>query len=702
MPSPILDTLLKPRSVAMVGATPKEKAAANRVLRNLKSRGFTGAIYPVNPRYDEVLGHKCYPSLADLPEVPDAVFIALAAEHVEGALAEAAALGVKNVLTNAAGFADKGEEGKRRQDRLTEIARANGMTLCGPNNMGFVNIHDRVCLWTPRRLPPLDAGPIALISQSGSMTLIMAEHERRLGFAYIITAGNEAVCTAGDYLGAVVRDDRVKVVAMFLEAIRDPEAFAAAAREAAKRGKPIVVLKVGRTSRSQAVISGHTGAVAGDDQIYDAFFRHHGIIRVNDVDELIETTVLLAEHASAPEPRGIVAISCSGGEAGLIADLGAPAGIVFSDYAQPTIAVLQEQLGLKDQPRNPLDVWGLGWSNERFGIMLDALLADPAVGAIACSIDAPFDGGVDVAGSCEMATVCVAKAAATDKKFVFFNNTAARLHPEVAAILEPAGIPYLAGMRASLGAIGHWTRKHAPATDVSIPRAASGFPDPAKMSDAAKFALLASAGVPMADCVEVTSREAAIAAAERLGDKVALKATAPDLPHKTELGFVRLGISGHEDVARTYEELAAGLARHSSAGNLARVVIQPMTESGVELLLGIRNDNPLGSAVVVGLGGTYVEIASDVAVRIGPVDLETAHAMLAETKAAKLLAGVRGKGPFDADAAAQAIVALSAFGARTRGTYAGIEVNPLIVLPAGHGAVGVDAVIEKAAPGHDE
>lgn len=686
-------TLLNPRSVAVVGATPRETTAAHRVLRNLKQFGFSGPIYPVNPRYEEVLGLRCYSSLSALPECPDAAFIALPAEQVQDVLEEAARCGVTGVIANGNGFADRGVEGAERQRRLAEAANSAGMALNGPNNSGFVNVHDRTCLWTARILPNLSPGPIAAITQSGSISIVLAEHERGLGFAYIITAGNEAVCTAADYLDVVIRDERVQVVALFLETIRNPDLFASAAATAADLGKRIVVLKVGRSDRGRAAVESHTGAIAGDDAIYDAFFRRFGIIRVDDLDEFVETIMLAAYHPVPPIKRTVAAITCSGGEAGLIADLGMRARIPFADFSSQTLAQIRASLPSDAQPRNPLDVWGMGWSAERFEQILQAILHDANSGVLSCSIDAAYSVGIDVAGSKEMAVACVKAVAASSKKIVFYNNAAGRLNPDIRAILEKERIPYLSGMRAALSAIGHWLRLELPVLPPPPRDGSKQYPCPHTLSETAKIDLLKAAGISMVPCTSVSSACEAVQAATAIGFPVVLKGTAPDILHKTELGLVKLNLESVEAVEQAYDALLPPLAQYSQAGDLAEIVVQPMVEDGVQLFIGARN-TPFGSVIVVGLGGTLVEILRDVSLRIGPVDHTVALRMLQETRAATLLAGTRGQGSFDMDAAVESIIAISKLAYRARTCFSAIEINPLIVHPTGRGAIGVDVIIE--------
>jgi acyl-CoA synthetase (NDP forming) len=698
-PAPELDIsrLLTPRAVAVVGASVRESAAAHRVIRNLQGTGFPGAIHPVNPRYEEVLGLPCYPSLRELPGPVDVAFIAIAAEAAVPALEEAAACGIGAAIVNASGFADGGPEGAALQERLAAVARASRMALCGPNNMGFINVHDRVGLWTSRALPPLHPGPVALISQSGSVAIAIGQDERRIGLAYLVTAGNEAVCTAADYLLALVRDDRVRVVMLFLETVRNPALFARAALEAADRGKRIVALKVGRTESSRVAVAAHTGALSGDDAVYDAWLRRHGVIRADSIDEMIETAMLLSYCPDPPPAERVIAITVSGGEAALIADIGAAKGLRLAELAPKTVEGMRPAFPPFAQPRNPVDAWGLGWDVERFRVMFDALVEDPGAGVVTCAVDAPATGGADAGLAEEMARVCVDAAARTNKRIVFFNNTSAGgVNADVRRTLDAAGIPYLCGMQPALAAIAHWTRYRLPAPPPRTETTRTLHPE--RLPEAERFLLLSAAGIPMARCVQVASSEQAVAAADEIGYPVVVKGTAPALSHKTEHGLVRLGLADAASVAAAYRDLDDALRRLCAAGSPASVVVQPMVGGGLQLLLGVRNDPRFGCIVVAGLGGIHVEVLREVSLRIGPLDREGAREMLYETRAGRLLDGTRGSGPYDVDAAIEALSAMSRLGFQTRRSIAALEVNPLIVGRRGQGAVGVDVVMEPAAP----
>jgi acetate---CoA ligase (ADP-forming) len=697
-PRPLLASLFRPRSIAVIGASTREDAIGSRVIRNLRRMGFAGEIYPINPRYREVAGLTCLSSIEALPAGVESAFIAIPAEQVPDILAAVGRCGIRTAFVNASGFADGGPEGRALQQRLQAVARAQGIALCGPNNMGLINVHDRTAIWTALHLGELRPGPIAVISQSGSMALVLAQDERNLGLAYLVTAGNEAVLSAADYLDYVVRDERVKTVLLFLESIRDPARFAAAAWQAETRGKRILAIKSGASPRGKLLVTAHTDSLAGDDAVYDAFFRKHGVIRVRDLDEMLETAVLVTSYPSAPRARHFVPITLSGGEAALIADLSSQIGLELKPLAELTIERLKPAFPAFAKPNNPLDGWGLGFNAERFGEILDALCADESIGAIGLAIDAPAAGGADTVYAVAMAEHA-ARIAASGRPVIFFNNTAgAGPNRQVRAMLEPAGIPYLSGMRPALTAIAHWLglRDRAPgstAGDAANDRWRARLARTGALDEQALRAMLCEAGVPMLSTRIVRSVDAAAQAAGALGYPVVLKGSSAHLPHKTEHKLVHLGLSSPEAVKAAYADLATRLRDLVPGGEPGDIIVQPMLEGGVELIVGIRNDPAFGSLVIVGLGGIFVELIDSVAVRLGPIDLEQARAMLGETRAGDLLAGFRGRGPYDVAAAAAAIAAMSDFGAATEGLIESLEINPLVVLE--QGAFGVDVLARR-------
>jgi acetate---CoA ligase (ADP-forming) len=700
-PPASLDGLFRPRSIAVVGASTRPGAIGLRVIRNLRRMGFDGDIFPVNPRYREVEGLPCMPSIEALPPGVDSVFIAIPAEQGPDVLDAAGRHGIRSAFVNASGYADGSAAGRVLQQRLAAVARAHGIALCGPNNMGLINVHDRIAIWTQLEMSHVRPGRVAVISQSGSIALALAQDERELGLAYLVTAGNEAVLSTADYLDHIVRDERVGTILLFLESIRDPAHFGAAALEAEAAGKRLVVIKAGASSRGRALVAAHTDSLAGDDDVYDAFFQKHGILRARDLDEMVETAVLVTSYPVPPPARHFVPVTLSGGEAAIIADVSARAGLVLAPLSEPTIKRLRPAFPAFAHLDNPLDGWGLGFDSDRFGAILDALAADETIGVIGLAIDAPAAGGADTAYALGMAAHA-ARIAASGKHFVFFNNTAgAGPNAQVRDRLAPARIPYLAGMRPALSAIANWLRlreavPHATARSVveSAPHAASALGsqlDEPQLHDA-----LAEVGVPMVPTRVVSSPEMAVEVAAALGYPVVLKGRAAHLPHKTEHALVRLGVDSATGVMKAYDELAASMHRLSplSPGD---IIMQPMLRDGVELIVGVRNDAAFGTLVVVGLGGIFVELIDAAAVRLAPVDVDEARDMLASTRAGDVLSGFRGRGPYDIAAAAAAIAALSRFGVASQRVIESLEINPLIVLE--HGVFGVDLLFRRSPPG---
>jgi acyl-CoA synthetase (NDP forming) len=688
-----IDKLMAPQSVAIVGVSERPEAIGTRVLNNLRLMGFSGPIYPVNPRLAEIGGVQCYPNLSALPRPVDAAFLAVPAPAGPDLVEEAGRCGIRAVFINANGYADGDANGAELQRRIQASAAKYGMAICGPNNLGLINVHDCVAMWAPRYMKLIDPGPIGVIAQSGSIALILSQDERDLGFAYLITTGNEAVAGVADYLSHMVRDDRVSVILLFLETIRDPRGFYTAAIEAARRGKQIIALKLGTSAEGRTLVQAHTGSLAGEDRLYDAFFKAVGIIRVRDLDEMLETAVLIGRNSAVPPARRCAIVTFSGGEAALIADIGEELGLTFPKLSQETLSRLIPAFPPYSSIGNPLDAWGLGFNSERFRTVLHALLADPQIDLVAFSIDAPGRGGSNGHYACDMAEACVT--AQTDKRLVFFKNTAgAGVNAEVRKILGGASIPYLAGMRSALAAIRNLSRLQPVQTSQSAPglARASG---PLPSSEPERFRVLRDHGVPMVPAERALTAREAVAVAERFGYPVAMKGVAPHLPHKSDLGLVELGLTSAQDVADAFASLSEKLAKYALPSSTNEIVVQKMADCGVELIVGVRNEKGFGSFVIVGPGGVLVEISNQASVRLGPVTEEQVQVMIRETAAGKLLAGVRGKPACDIDAAAAAIAAFSRFGAAQIDRLAVLEINPLIV--GVHGAAGVDLLIEPNA-----
>jgi acyl-CoA synthetase (NDP forming) len=691
-----ISKLFNPRSIAIVGASPRPYTAGGAVQRTLSAIGFSGPVFPVNPRYPEVSGLTCYPSLAGIPAPVDAAYIALGAESAVQAAREAAEIGVRAIEIHAAGFADGGPRGEELQAALVALADTHGVAICGPNNMGLLNLHDKSGLWP---IPPdnVAPGPVAIIAQSGSAAMVLGEDPRHLGLAYIVTTGNEATLTISDYLEYVVADDRVGMVLMFLETIRDPERFAKAAHQAARLGTALLAVKLGRSEAAQATIVAHTNAIAGSDRIVDSFLRSCGVVRVADFDELLETAQLFRSYPKPPSKRATAILTMSGGEAALAGDLAASTKLNLAHLSKRVRIGLQQDLAAFSLPGNPIDAWGVGWDLGRFTLAVERLLAENTVGIVVAALDAPSSGACDTHIAHDIARLFAQLAPTTEAHFVIINNTeVSGTDAELVSLSRELGIPCLSGLRLGLSATAHW------ATAAPRPAARADIrPLPANLrlrgrligrsfSGIEAARALADVGIPMTSPQIVRTARDAVQASNGLGYPVVMKGHGTGLLHKTEGGFVKLMLGDPRSVQAAYIQIKKNLA--STGVSKPTITVEPH-ERGLELVVGVQVDPQYGLVTTVGLGGIYVELLREASVRVGRVNRRVAQEMLAETLVGRLLGGVRGAPPHDRSAVADTVALLWSFADSLRDEIDSIEINPLLVRERGHGVVGVDAIL---------
>lgn len=695
-----LEAILAPRSIAIIGASQDATKIGGRPVALLKSLGFPGPILPVNPRAAEVQGLPAFASIADVPETPDLAIIAVAAEAAPDALDACAARGVKAAVVLSSGFAELGERGKALQARLRDTARRTGMRVLGPNCLGALSVAERsiatFSVVLDAGLPP--AGPIGIASQSGnlgSFALLLAR-ERGIGVSRLITTGNECDVDIADAVAFLARDAATRVILCVLETCRDGPRFLAALEAARRAGKPVILLKIGATEAGQAAAASHTGALAGSDAVFDAVFRRAGAVRVHSVEQLLDLG-----HAAAvlgdrlPRGRRTMLLTASGGFGVLLADAASAAGLSLpmpSDETQRRILAAVPFAS----PRNPVDA--TAQMSSRPGILQEILAAileddgcDSLLLLLSSSLYLPRLRGV------YMPALRALRERHPDKVVLLTVHGP----PDAVAELTAMGFPVVDGVGPSAQVLGGLC--DLAAARVPLPQAAPVRPGPApdaatlSTEDGAKRAL-AAAGLPVPPERVVTSAAAAAAAAEALGFPVVLKVVSPDLPHKTEVGGVVLGLQDASAVAAAHDAM---LARVRAAAPLARmegVLVAPMLRGGTELILGARCDAVFGPVVMVGLGGIFAEVMHDVAVRLAPVDETEALDMLRGLKAFPILDGARGRPKTDLAAAARAVAALSRFAAQHAADIAEIDINPLLVLPAGQGAFALDALIVPSEP----
>ncbi|MGX9963337.1 acetate--CoA ligase family protein [Roseomonas sp. F4] len=672
----LAQALLNPRRVALIGASADEQRLTARPQRYLRRHGFSGELFPVNPRAETVLGERAYASLADIPGKIDFAYILLGTDNVEAQVVACAARGIPVACVLADGFAEAGPEGAALQARVLAAAQASGLRLLGPNSMGIVNLNARTALTTNAALEAeeLPAGRVALVSQSGSMmgALLSRGAARGLGFSHLIGTGNEADLTAGEIASLLLDDPDVDAVALFLEAIRAPEQMAAAAAKARELRKPIIALKLGRSPFGAELATSHTGALAGSDAAADAFFRAHGILRVSMLESLLELPLLVAgRRAPAHSHRAVSVMTTTGGGGALAVDA---LGVLGIEARKPDAKSAAKLEAAKfNSHARLLDLTLAGARPDRVMAALDALRAADDTDLVLAVIgsSAQFRPKDAVAGIVE-GTKIPGK------------PVAAFLAPQAEAslrLLAEAGIAAFRTAESAADCINAYCAWQAPRKVPAPTPPATTLP--ARPDEADARGLFAALGL---DSPFAVMRDTP---PEGMAYPVALKILSPDIAHKTEVGGVILNIP---DATALKEAAAAMRARVSAAAPQAKItglLVQTMRKGLAEAILGFRRDPEVGPVVLLGAGGVLSELHRDIALRLAPVDLETARDMIAEVRALKPLSGWRNLPKGDLDALAEAVVAASRLAALPQ--VAEAEINPLMVGRPGEGVTVADA-----------
>jgi acyl-CoA synthetase (NDP forming) len=708
---PDLSPLLKPRSIAVVGASEKPGPGL-QVLENLEQLGFDGEVFPVNPGYRELRGMKCFPSLSELGRAGqrvDMVAILLSRDRVLPVLEEAEAVGARAAWAFANGFGEAGEEGRRLQQQLVDFCRRQGILFCGPNCVGVMNPGAHVGTYSAPAPMHIESGNIGMIAQSGYLCIQVANSGRGLGFSMICSAGNEAVVDASDYIGYMLEDPGTKVIMAFIEQFRRPELLPALAARSRELGKPIVFIKVGRSEMARRATTAHTGALAGSDDVQDALFRKLGLIRVNDLDELFETTELFSRLLPLlPGGNGVFAATLSGGLISLTADVGEELNLRFPVWSQEGRKAVAGLLPPYAGIDNPLDAWGFGRVEETYSGCLQAAAAEPEADLLLVSQDVPPDMAPrQVEQYAVVARAAVAAYRRNRKPVVFLSNPSVGFHPHIAGILAEGGVPLLQGTAEGLKAVEHYIDYAEFSRHV--------FPDlmPAEKSDASlrvapyfqgaggalteyeSKRVLAAYGIPCTRETLCRSAEEAWAAAKELAGPVALKVMSRRIQHKTEAGIIALNVTGERAVRDAYEEMVRKAHDYDPAAKIDGVLCQEMVAGAVaEAIVGLIMDPNFGPAVVFGLGGVMVEVLQDRSLDVPPLDRSSARGMIVRTRGYRLLTGFRGRPAGDIEALVDVLVKVGNLAVDRSEEIEALDINPLLIMPEGEGVIAVDALLE--------
>ena len=691
-----IDALLDPRSIAVLGASDRPGSIGEIVLGSLRRCGFVGEVWPVNPRYKEIHGYPCFAHISELPGRPDVVAICTRGDTAPAHLKDILAAGGRSAVIYDGGFSESGEEGAARQREIAAFCRDNDIALCGPNCMGTINAHSGA---TTYKLPLLDrtrlCGDVGLISQSGSITIGLLGDTRRFGFSTVVSTGNEAVLRAADYVDALVEDENTRTIALFIESARDPARFRAALERAANADKPVVVLKVGRSARAESAVKSHTGGLAGESRVFSEMLRRVAAIEVADIDEMTEVLAAL-QVRKRPAGRRIAAVTGSGGQAELILDIADAHRIELPPLSAASRAEAEAVIGHLTGDGNPMDAWGNGDVARNLPHAFSVLDRDPSYDVIVLcneNIDhAPIGRSEAV-----MKLFC-ASALASSKPHFALNMRPGLMHSGNLDLLREAGAGMLGGARQGLQAIDRvaWfeqaRRRRAipvePVERMTLPGAGTG----RTINEYDSKQILARYGLPVTDEKLVQSADEAAAFARSIGWPVVLKVASDAMPHKTEMGVVRLGIKSEAELRKAFAELSDAVARIGPK-SMRGYLVQPMVSTGVEVFIGLRRDPEWGMTLLFGVGGVLIELIRESAMRLLPVTADDIDGMLRETRAWPLLCGLRGAPPADIEALASAIAAVARFGLAAGDSLAELDLNPVKVLARGEGCRVLDALI---------
>ena len=674
-----LDPMLKARSVAVVGASERAGSVGDQTIRQLISGGFEGAVHAVNPRYQTVHGVNAVPSLEDIGSSVDLAVLAVANGQLEMEMEKALMTGARSVAIFASCHGEAAGGGSLK-DRLRDLSNRGGVPICGGNGMGFLNVEERirVCgFYQPEDLRP---GGVTFLSHSGSLFSAMLHNQRGIRFNLVVSTGLEINTTMDAYMQWALELESTRVLALFLETIRDPDGFRQALARADEMDVPVIALKVGSTSKGQEAVATHSEGIAGDDAVYEALFEAHGVHRVWSMDEMADTVELFATGRRATA-SGLAAVHDSGGERALLVDTADRVGIALPPLGEVATTRLSRVLDPGLQPVNPVDAWGTGRDAEEvFVECLQAVADDPVVGAVAFCVDLTAEEKPDYAYSDAAFTV----AGRTGKPLMVLSNLTTTVDPAQAGRLREGGIPVLEGTETGLRAIRHLLDRHTrsirPAASSRLSRPSN--PVPTVAGEAAALQLLDSYGIPVPRFDVVGDEAALTEAAKRIGYPVVLK-TAGSVDHKTEMGAVLVGLADEAGLRDAYRDLASRLG--------PRVLVAEQIPDGVEIGLGMVDDDQFGPVVMISAGGRLIETMADRVAVLPPVDTAGAMRALDRLRIRPLLDGVRGRQPADIDALAEVIARFSELAADGAGRISAMDVNPVIAGPAG--AVAVDALI---------
>jgi len=700
-----LERFFNPGSIAIIGASQDFMTISGQPLKHLQSHHYQGRLYPVNPRYQEVAGVKCYPALAGLPETPDLVLILVNAARVADMLQQCGEKGVPYVIIFSSGFSEMGGEGVKLQRQLAEIARRYEIGVIGPNCQGMMNVADGVFAgFGSVFFTDYEPGRVSMVSQSGGFgfsVMNLSSKDGGLPFRQMVTTGNEIGISTLDFINYYIQDPNTEIIVCYLEGAKDAWRLPEIGQKALAAGKPILMWKVGNTEQGQKAAASHTANLGGAMALYKAAFRQNGIIQVEDIQDVVDYGRAF-RNGRLPKGNRLAIITISGGAGILMTDECIGRGMRLADLAPETVAKLREFVPSFGSINNPVDVTAAIFNDlTLINRTLQTIVDDPGVDCIAM-INASLQGEI----ANRIAAEIVAVSGKTAKPIYIAWSARDVMAPQAYSALEAARIPhYKSPVRCgrAMAAVSWYAeakrRRDRQSGEKALTLSSAGARKAldgrtADVSEYQAKRILSEYGIAVTQEELATTREQALAVAKRIGYPVAIKVQSPDISHKTEARAVRLNIGSDGELALAFEEVLANACAYRKDARIEGVLVQEMVKDGVEAILGVTNDPLFGPAVMFGLGGIFAEVLKDVSFRLAPVTPSVAREMIEEIAGYPVLAGARGRPRADVDALVDAIVRLSALAVDLKDRVAELDINPLFVFAEGRGVKAADALIK--------
>ena len=695
-----LNKLLKPTSVAVIGASEKEGFGGD-VCRNILSYVEDRShVYFIHPKRDSVFGVPCYKSISDVPENVDLMVICTSQKTVIPLLQEGAKKGVGGAVVFASGYGEVGTaEGKQNEAELIAAAKELNIAVMGPNCAGFVNYIDNVQAFAFISAKRDRKGSVGVVSQSGQLCLSMMD-DPGMRFSYNISAGNGKIVQMEDYMDFLVDDEDTKVVSIYIEGVKNADKFAAVLKKAAEKRKPVVILKAGRSAKGGAIAASHTGSLSGSDASFDAVLKKFGAIRVDDLEELIAMSLMLSTMKRMPEKATFASMNLSGGETGICADVGSLNGIEYPDFTEETLKKLKEQLPSYASPNNPLDMTAsLSYDADLYAGALRTVMDDPNIGMVLIG----YTLLLEIADPCihymyKGIEKVVQEKGGNCKPIAMIPFAENTRNPEYQEKLFQIGVPVLPPPVYAFKLLRHLADFIAYEPETKTLELAVGHPkseETQALSEHESKQELKVYGVLVPDEVIVTSKEEAAQFTKNHPDPLVMKVESADILHKSDVGGVKLNVCGPEAAEKAYEEIMESVTAKRPDAHINGILTVPMLDAGVEIIIGVNNDPQFGPMIMVGMGGVFVEVFKDVALYPAPLKEEEALEMLKSLKSFKLLNGYRGTEKCDIKALCQTIVAISNYAQANKDVLKELDNNPLFVYPEGKGVGVADALIVK-------